>query len=210
LLALSPLGRGASEADQQGLDAASAELSSYKLGVSSGEDADRQLRVSWPAVLGKIRCPLRASSLSISFDRPSITSPPPTGELQACCRQRTATVPPSVAAKTRQRHDYPSPAHRRSYGRRTPSERSFASGRDPAGIGMRRGWCRLMGRAKNKLMYALGFVASNLALVDAFERNEQDEKKRASAGLPPRARRRRKTTLTDLLAKAAPQNRRHR
>ena len=160
--------------------------------------------MSCPAVLGKIRCPLRPSSLSLSFERPSILAPP-TGELQACCRQRTVTVPPSVAAKTPQRHDYPSAAHRRSYGRRTASERSFASGKDPAGIGMRRGWCRLMGRAKNKLMYALGFVASNLALVDTFARNEQDEKRRAAAGLPPRARRRRRTTLTDLLAKAAPQ-----
>jgi len=205
LLGLSPLPRGASEADQQGLDAASAELSRYKLGVSSGEDSDGQLRVSCPAVLGKIRCPLRPSSLSLSFERPSIAVPPPTGELQACCRQRTVTVPPSVAAKTRQRHDYPSAAHRRSYGRRTASERSFASGKDPAGIGMRRGWCRLMGRAKNKLMYALGFLASNLALLDAFERNEQDEKRRAATGLAPRARRRRKTTLTDLLARATAQ-----
>jgi len=204
LLGLSPLPRGASDADQQGLDKASAELSRYKLGVSSGEDADGHLRVSCPAVLGKIRCPLRPSSLSLSFERPSVAAPP-TGELPSCCRQRTVTVPPSVAAKTRQRHDYPSPAHRRSYGRRTASERSFASGKDPAGIAMRRGWCRLMGRAKNKLMYALGFVASNLALVDAFERNELDEKRRASAGLPLRARRRRKTTLTDLLTKAAPQ-----
>jgi len=62
-----------------------------------------------------------------------------------------------------------------------------------------------MGRAKNKLMYALGFLASNLALLDAFERNEQDEKRRAATGLAPRARRRRKTTLTDLLARATAQ-----
>ena len=129
-----PSPRGASEADQQRLDAASAELSRYKLGVSSGEDTDGHLRVSCPAVLGKIRCPLRPSSLSLSFERPSVAAPP-TGELPACCRQRTVTVPPSVAAKTRQRHDYPSAAHRRSYGRRTASERSFASGKDPAGIG---------------------------------------------------------------------------
>jgi hypothetical protein len=114
--------------------------------------------------------------------------------------QKTVTVPPSVGAKTRQRHDYPSAAHRRSYGRRTASERSFATEKEPAGTGMRRGWCRLMGRAKNKLMYALAFVTNNLALVDAFEAKERDEKARAAAGLAPRTRRRRRTTLAGLVA----------
>ena len=203
LFGLGPAPRGASQAELDALDAASAELSRYKLGVNSAEDADGHRRLACPAVLGKLRCPLRASSLSLSFDRPSVLVPP-SGELPVCCRQQTVTVPPSVAAKTRQRHDYPSPAHRRSYGRRTASERSFASGKDPAGIAMRRGWCRLMGRAKNKLMYALGFVAANLALIDTFERHEQDEKRRAAKGLPPRARRRRRTTMADLLLRAKP------
>jgi hypothetical protein len=40
---------------------------------------------------------------------------------------------------------------------------------------MRRGWCRLTGRARNKLMYGLGFVAANLALIDTFENNERGD-----------------------------------
>jgi hypothetical protein len=202
LLSLGPLARGAGEAEQAAHDASCAELARYKLGVSSSEDGDGHRRVACPALLGKLRCPLREGSMSLGFNRPTVLSPPE-DELPLCCVQKTVTVPPSVGAKTRQRHDYPSAAHRRSYGRRTASERSFASGKDPAGIAMRRGWCRMMGRSKNKLMYALAFVASNLALVETFEANEQDEQARATAGLAPRARRRQRTTLAALVAQPA-------
>jgi hypothetical protein len=200
LLSLGPLPRGASEAEQAAHDKSCAELARYKLGVSSREDTDGHRRVACPAVLGKLRCPLREASLSIGLNHPTVISPPE-GELPLCCVQKTVTVPPSVGAKTRQRHDYPSAAHRRSYGRRTASERSFATGKDPAGIAMRRGWCRMMGRAKNKLMYAMAFVASNLALVESFQARERDEQARAAAGLPARARRRRRTTLTGLVGR---------
>jgi hypothetical protein len=199
LLSLGPLARGASESEQTAHDQACAELARYKLGVSSKEDPDGHRRVACPALLGKLRCPLRERSLSLGFNRPTVTSPPD-GELPLCCVQKTVTVPPSVGAKTRQRHDYPSAAHRSSYGRRTAAERSFATEKDPAGTGMRRGWCRMMGRAKNKLMYALAFVTSNLALVAAFEARERDDRARAAAGLAPRARRRRRTTLDELVA----------
>ncbi len=52
-------------------------------------------------------------------------------------------------------------------------------------------------------MYALGFVAANLALVDTFESNERDDQLRAATGRPPRARRRGKT-ITDLLKATTP------
>jgi hypothetical protein len=41
-------------------------------------------------------------------------------------------TPPQVAAKTRQKHDYPSAAHRRSCTRRTGAERTFSTAKDPA------------------------------------------------------------------------------
>ena len=50
-------------------------------------------------------------------------------------------------AKTAQKHDYPSKAHRRSYARRTGAERGFATAKDPATNDISRGWCRLMGLA---------------------------------------------------------------
>ena len=44
-----------------------------------------------------------------------------------------------------QKHDYPSPAHRRSYARRTGSERTFSTIKDTATTNIARGWCRLTG-----------------------------------------------------------------
>ncbi len=78
-------------------------------------------------------------------DRPEILTPPE--HPQACCTQQTITVPPQVNEKTRQKHDYPSAAWRRSYGRRTGAERGFATAKDPASNDTARGWCRLTGLA---------------------------------------------------------------
>ena len=95
--------------------------------------------------MGKIRCPLRPSSMTLDRDRPEILTPPE--HPQACCAQQTITVPPDVLAKTAQKHDYPSAAWRRSYARRTGAERGFATIKDPAASDISRGWCRLTGLA---------------------------------------------------------------
>ena len=87
--------------------------------------------------MGKIRCPLRAASMRLDRDRPEILQPPQ--HPQACCTQQTITVPPEVNAKTRQKHDYPSAAWRRSYARRTGAERGFATAKDPATNNISRG-----------------------------------------------------------------------
>ena len=50
--------------------------------------------------------------MTLDRDRPEILSPPE--HPPACCTQQTTTVPPEVTAKTAQKHDYPSKAHRRS------------------------------------------------------------------------------------------------
>ena len=68
--------------------------------------------------------------MTLDRDRPEILTPPP--DPPACCTQQTLTVPPEVTAKTAQKHDYPSAAHRRSYARRTGAERGFATLKDPA------------------------------------------------------------------------------
>ena len=81
--------------------------------------------------------------MTLDRSRPEILHPPQ--HPQACCTQQTITVPADVNAKTRQKHDYPSAAWRRSYARRTGAERGFATAKDPATNDITRGWCRLMG-----------------------------------------------------------------
>jgi len=84
-----------------------AELARFELGRVSVDDADGYHRVACPAVMGKLRCPLRESSRALAFSRPEALPPehPP-----ACSTQATITVPPSVDQKTAQRHDYPGEA----------------------------------------------------------------------------------------------------
>jgi hypothetical protein len=146
--------------------------------------------------MGKIRCPLRAPSMTLDRDRPEILQPPQ--HPQACCTQQTITVPPEIAAKTAQKHDYPSAAHRRSYARRTGAERGFATAKDPATNDISRGWCRLMGLAPLTLFTTTLLIVRNQRILDAWHARQADNARRAAAGLPPKTRRRRRKTLASL------------
>lgn len=79
----------------------------------------------------------------LSYERPAVLSPP--GHVPVCCGQKTVTVPPSVNAKTAQKHDYPRPHG----GRRTravlASSAAFRTIKDPASNDISRGGCALMG-----------------------------------------------------------------
>lgn len=190
LFALGPLRRGASAEETARHDEATEELARYKLSRISGRDGDGYERVICPAVAGRLRCPLRASSMALSNDRPSVLvppSPPP-----RCCSQQTITVPPVVNEKTAQAHDYPSRAWRLSYNRRTAAERSFAHAADPSSGGIRRGWSRVFGVAKNSLLYALHFLVHNVRLVDSFETRRAEQARQAAIGPSQRTRRRRR------------------
>ena len=57
-------------------DQATAELAHYKLGRLGAEDKDGYHRVSCPAVMGKLRCPRRPASMTLSHERPTVLSPP--------------------------------------------------------------------------------------------------------------------------------------
>jgi len=71
---------------------------------------------------GKMRCPLRSGSMGLFLRQaPDHLVPGPGSR---CCLQQSITVPPSVNAKTAQKHDYASKATGRSYARRTAVERS--------------------------------------------------------------------------------------
>ena len=190
LLQLGPLKRGSDASETALHDARSAELARYKLGRVSRDSEDGSHRVMCPALLGKVRCPLREKSMTLDFSRPEVLEPP--SYPPTCCVQQTITVAEEVTAKTAQRHDYPSRAHRLSYMRRTASERTFAWFQDPATVGMRRGWSRLMGVAKNHLMYVLAVVVRNVRIVESFERKKAKEARQQATGLRTRLRGRRR------------------
>jgi hypothetical protein len=122
LLELGPLARDATPDQAAAHDQQTAETARHKLGKNTTDDHDGYHRVMSPAVMGKIRCPLRPAPMKPDRNRPEILTPPE--HPPACCHQQTITVPPQVAAKTRQKHDYPSAAHRKSYARRTGAERT--------------------------------------------------------------------------------------
>jgi hypothetical protein len=176
------------------------EAEHYRLGRICGDDGDGYHRVGCPALTGKIRCRLRPDSLALRMDRPTAVAlpehPPP------CCVQQTITVPPSVTAKTAQKHPYPSATWRHSYARRTAVERSNSRIKDPATTDIARGWCRVMGLAPLAVFLACALVVRNVSVTHAFEARRVDNERRQSVGLPPRTRRRRRTAVTDLLMRS--------
>ena len=197
LLQLGPMPPGATPGQATAHDTQAAELARHKLGRISSDDADGYHRVMCPAVMSKIRCPLRPQSMTLTRDRPEILTPP--ASPPACCTQQTLTVPPQVAAKTRQKHDYPSPAHRRSYARRTGSERTFSTIKDPATTSIARGWCRLTGVTPLTLWLACLLTVRNQRILTAWDARQSGTARRAAAGLPPKTRkRRRRQTLATL------------
>jgi hypothetical protein len=199
LLHLGPLAPAATPEDTAAHDQQTAELARHKLGRLTADDPDGYHRVTCPAAMGKIRCPLRPDSMTLDRSRPEILNPP--GHPPACCTQQTLTIGPDIAAKTRQKHDYPSAAHRRSYARRTTAERGFSTIKDPAGNTISRGWCRLMGLAPLALWLAALHTVRNQRILTAWNARQAENNRRAAAGLPPRTRkRRRKTTLASLTA----------
>ena len=196
LLELGPLARGATPEDAAAHDTRTAELARYKLGRLTRDDADGYHRAACPAAAGKIRCPLRPASMTLDRDRPEILQPPQ--HPQACCTQQTITVSPDVLAKTAQKHDNPSAAHRRSYARRTGAERGFATAKDPATNDISRGWCRLMGLTPLMLLTTTLLIVRNQPIPQAWTARQEENQRRAAKGLPPKTRRRRRRTLASL------------
>ena len=120
--------------------------------------------------------------MTLDRDRPEILTPPE--HPQACCTRQTITVPPDVEAKTRQKHDYPSRAYRRSYARRTGAERGFATAKDPATNDISRGWCRLMGLTPIMLWLTCLLIVRNQRILTAWDARQEGDARRAAAGLP--------------------------
>jgi hypothetical protein len=193
LLELGPLGPAATIEQAAAHDTQTAELARHKLGPITADDADGYHRVACPAVTGKIRCPLRPDAMKLDRSRPEVLTPPENPP--ACCQQQTITVGPEVCAKTAQKHDYPSAAHRRSYTRRTGAERTFSTIKDPATTSISRGWSRLMGLTPLTLWITCLLTIRNQRILTAFDARQADNTRRAAQGLPPRTRKRRRKTL---------------
>ncbi len=191
LLELGPLARSAAPGQAAAHDAKTAEAARYKLGRLTRDDEDGCRRVQCPAVMGKVRCPLRPASMAMDRDRPEILAPPE--HPQACCTRQTLTIGPDVLAKTAQKHDYPSAAWRRSYARRSGAERGFATAKDPATNDIARGWCRLTGLAPLMLFTVTLLTVRNQRILCAWDARQEENARRAARGLPPRTRRRRRT-----------------
>jgi hypothetical protein len=200
LLELSPPARGASSEQLEAHDKLCEELSSYKLSPINAYDQDGYHRVACPATQGKLRCPLRTASMELARTRPQVLQPPE--HPPTCCQQQTITVPPSVNAKTAQKHDYPSAAHRRSYARRSAAERTYATVKDPATNDLSRGSCRVIGLTAIALFTATVFIARNLRIDDAYNARQTEDARRAANGLPPKHRKRRRQTTEHLIATA--------
>jgi len=202
LLELAPLARDATPDQAAAHDQQTAETARYKLGKITSDDDDGYHRVACPAATGKIRCPLRPASMRLDRSRPEILTPPE--HPPACCTQQTITVTPDVAAKTRQKHDYPSKSHRRSYARRTGAERTFSTTKDPATNNIAHGWTRLMGLTPVTLWLACLLTVRNQRILTAWDTRQAGNARRAAAGLPPKTRRRRRKTLASLTAATPP------
>jgi hypothetical protein len=202
LLNITPLPRAATSEQTTAHDQQAAELARYKLGALTAPDHDGYHRTICPAAQRKIRCPHRPASLTLPHDRPTILNPPE--HPPACCQQQTITVPPTINAKTAQKHDYPSAAHRHSYNRRSGAERTFSTIKDPATNNTSRGWCRITGLTGIAIFTATTLVARNLRIHDAYTARQTDNERRAANGLPPKHRKRRRQTSNDLISAANP------
>jgi len=202
LLELGPLARDATPDQTAGHDQQTAETARYKLGKITSDDTDGYHRVMCPAVMGKIRCPLRPASPRLDRNRPEILAPPQ--HPPDCCTQQTITVPPGTCAKTAQKHDYPSKEHRKSYARRTGAERTFSTVKDPASNDIARGWTRLMGLTPITLWLTCLLAVRNQRILTAWDARQAGDARRAAIGLPPKTRRRRRKTLASLAATTAP------
>jgi hypothetical protein len=202
LLELAPLPPGATAEQTDLNDRQTDELAKYKLSPITSYDPDGYRRVICPAAQGKLRCPHRPPSLTLPHQRPTILTPPE--RPPACCTQKTITVPPTINAKTAQKHDYGSRQHRRSYTRRSGAERTFATLTDRATNDLTRGWCRLTGLTPIALFVAGAFIARNIRINDAFHARQVQDARRAAQGLPPKQRKRRRQTTDDLISPTNP------
>jgi hypothetical protein len=115
LLELGPLARDATPDQAAAHDQQTAETARHKLGKITSDDTDGYHRVMCPAVMGKIRCPLRPASLRLDRNRPEILALPSTRRTAAPsrpsrCRPGPAPKPRKSTTTHRPHTASPTPA----------------------------------------------------------------------------------------------------
>ena len=134
--------------------------------------------------------------MRLDRQRPEILTPPE--HPPDCCARQTLTVPPDVAprpARTRLplrgRHRLVCPAHRRRADllhRQGPGQQRHRPRLDPAdGPGPAHALAGLL-------------IVRNQRILTAWDARQDDNARRAAAGLPPHTAQSRRKTLTDLAA----------
>ena len=72
-------------------------------------------------------------------------------------------------------------------------ERGFSTIKDTATTTIARGWCRLAGLTPLMLWTACLLIIRNQRILTAWTSRQEDNARRAAAGLPPRTRQKRRT-----------------
>ncbi len=177
-----PLARDATPDQVTAHDRQTAETARYKLGWITADDPTATTAScappSWEDPL-----PAAARSMVLDRQRPEILTPPSTPRPAAASRPSPS---PRVCAKTAQKHDYPSAAHRRSYTRRTAAERTFATAKDPASNDISRGWCRLMGLTPIMLWLACMLAVRNQRIIAAYTARQAATRSEPQPGCRPK------------------------
>ena len=131
LLELGPLARNATREQTTAHDQQTAE----RPGTSSGKSPLRTLTATTascaPPSWARSAARYAPQSMALDRQRPEILTPP-ARPARPAAPSRPSPSRPRSAAKTTQKHDYPSNAHRQSYARRTGAERAFSTVKDPA------------------------------------------------------------------------------
>ena len=127
------------------------------------------------------------------------SSPRPPARRPAACRRPSPSHPRS-ARRPRKNTTTPPKNHRRSHARRTAAERTFATAKDPASNDTSRGWCQLTGLTAITLLTATLLAVRNQRILTAWAARQEQNAQRATAGLPPGTRRRRRKTPALLTA----------
>lgn len=132
LFELCPPAPATTEQELQIHDQKTEELSRYKLGALSAHDQDGYHRAICPATAGKIRCPHKPESMTLSHEHPTILSPPERTHPSAAprrrspCRRAWAPRPPRSTTTPHRHTDTPTTAEAR------PSAASPTSTTPPA------------------------------------------------------------------------------
>ena len=128
--------------------------------------------------------PLPAPPGLHAAQRDLLESPPRPATRPPAAPSKPSLSRPGVAAKTRQKHDYPSPQGRLAPIWRRTAERVNATIKDTATTSIARGWCRLMGLAPLALWIACLLAVRNQRILTAFDARQDDNARRAAAWPP--------------------------